>query len=93
MWRIILLAVLGLVLGSRARSERGVVTLALFFGLLYGGIELMVIATVEGWPSPGRAIIVVGLGLVLAAPVYAIGELWRRTRTRARGWLRHLKRR
>jgi hypothetical protein len=93
MWRIILLAGLGLVLGSRARSERGVVIVSLLFGLLYGGIELMVIASVEGWPPPGQAIIVLGLGLVLAAPVYAIAELWRRTRTRARGWLRHLKRR
>jgi hypothetical protein len=91
MWRIILLTALGLLLGSRAQSERGVVTLSLLIGLLYGGVELMVIASVEGWPSPGRAMLLIGLGLVLAAPIYAIAELWRRTRVRAIDWLRQWK--
>jgi hypothetical protein len=91
MWRVLLLFALGLTIGSRARSERGAVVMALLFGLLYGGIEVMVTATALGWPSPWRVLWLLGLGLVLAAPVYAIAELWRRARTRARSWLQRLR--
>ena len=88
MWRIALLAALGVVLGSRARSERGVVLVAMIFGLVYGGAAVISGATVRGWPSLERVLFQIGLGLVMAAPVYAIGEIWRRTRVRATAWLR-----
>jgi hypothetical protein len=92
MWRFILLAALGLIIGSRTRSERGAVVWSALFGLLYGAVEVMVIVTVEGWPSPARVLFLLGLGLVLAAPVYAIAELWRRTQIQAQVWLRRLRR-
>jgi hypothetical protein len=84
---MVFLGSLGLVIGSIARSERGVVALSFLFGLLYGGVEVLVIATALGWPSPARALVLLGLGLVLALPVYAIAEIWRRTHTRLRTWL------
>jgi hypothetical protein len=93
MWRFVLLATLGLIIGSKARSERMVVMLSLLFGLLYGGGEVLVAVTFASRPSPGRTLLLLGLGLVLAAPVYATAELWRRTRVRVKGWLRRLKRR
>jgi predicted membrane protein len=93
MWRFILLAALGLTIGSRARSERQVVLLSLLFGLLYGGAGLLVTAMAAGSPSVRGTLLPLGLGLVLAAPVYAIAELWRRARARTKGWLRRLKRR
>ena len=92
MWRIIILGALGLLIGSRARSERGVVFTSFLFGILYGGLELVSTAMVVGSPSLSRALVQLGLGLVMAAPVYAIAEIWRRSRTRARVWLRRLLR-
>jgi hypothetical protein len=92
MWRIILLGALGLVIGSRARSERVVVIVSVLFGVLYGALEVASTAVVVDSLSPGRALALLGLGLVMAAPVYAIAEIWRRSRTRARGWLRRLLR-
>lgn len=93
MWRFILLATLGLVIGSKARSERGVIVLSVLLGLVYGGVEVIVTTLTGAGPSLERALFLLGLGLVLAAPVYAIAELWRRARTRAKGWLRRLRRR
>lgn len=90
MWRIVLLGVLGLIIGSRAQSERGVVLTSLFLGLVFGGLEVMNRALLQSPPSPGGTFLLLGLGLVMAAPVYAVGELWRRARTRALGWLRRL---
>jgi hypothetical protein len=90
MWRIILLGALGVVIGFRARSERGVVLLSLLFGLMFGGVEVLSNAALAGSMSSGRALFLLGLGLVLAMPVYAIAEIWRRTRTRAIDWLRRL---
>jgi hypothetical protein len=90
MWRFILLAALGVIIGSRVRSERGAVVWSALFGLLYGAVEVMVIVTVGGWPSPGRVLFLLGLGLILSAPVYAIAELWRRAQVRAWAWLRRL---
>ena len=92
MWRIIILGALGIIIGSRARSERGVVFASFLFGVLYGGLELASTAMVVGSPSLGRALVQLGLGLVMAAPVYAIAEISRRSRTRARVWLRRLLR-
>ncbi len=92
MWRIVLLGALGVVIGSRARSERGVVLFSLLFGLMFGGVEVLSTAALAGSMSPGRALSLIGLGLVLAMPVYAIAEIWRRTRTRAIDWLRRLMR-
>ena len=92
MWRIIILGALGLLIGSRARSERGVVFTSFLFGILYGGLELVSTAMVVGSPSLSRALVQLGLGLVMAAPVYAIAEIWRRSRTRAKVWLRRLLR-
>jgi len=91
MWRFVFLAVLGFTIGSVARSERGVVLLSFLFGLLYGGVELMTITMAIDKPSPERALVIVGLGLVMGLPVYAIGEIWRRTHTRIREWLRRLR--
>jgi hypothetical protein len=90
MWRFIFLAALGLVIGSRARSERRVVTMSLLFGLVYGGIEAVSTAMLVGSPSLRRALFLLLLGLVMAAPVYAVAEIWRRTRVRAWNWLRRL---
>jgi hypothetical protein len=92
MWRVILLGVLGFVIGSRARSERAVVFASALFGVLYGGLEVASTAVVMDSLSPGRALVLLGLGLVMAAPVYAVAEIWRRSRTRARLWLRRLLR-
>jgi hypothetical protein len=92
MWRIIIFGALGIVIGTRARSERGVALMSLFFGLLYGAAALVSSAAINGPPSAGRALYFLGLGLVLAAPVYAIGEIWRRSRARALSWLRRLLR-
>jgi hypothetical protein len=88
MWRMVFLGSLGLVIGSIARSERGVVAWSFMFGLLYGGVEVLVLAVAQGWPSLARALVLLGLGLVLALPVYAIAEMWRRMHTRLRAWLR-----
>lgn len=88
MWRIVLLGALGVIVGSRARSERGVLLVSLLFGLVYGGSAVISTAMVQEWPSLSRVLFQLGLGLVMAAPVYAIGEIWRRTRTRAVAWLR-----
>ncbi len=90
MWRFLTLAVLGLFIGTSARSERGVLFVSLFVGLLFGGAEVINTAIVSGAPSAGRMVLSLVLGLVLAAPVYAIAEIWRRTRTRAVAWLRRL---
>ncbi len=87
MWRMVFLSLLGLIIGSKARSERGVVALSFLFGLLYGGVEVLVVAVALGWPSPARALVLLGMGLVLALPVYAIAEIWRKTHTRIRAWL------
>jgi hypothetical protein len=93
MWRFIALAALGIVLGSKARSERTLLVSALIFGLLYGGTEVLATAAVVGPLSPGRVLLLLGLGLVMAAPVYATAEIWRRTRMGIRAWLhRTLKR-
>lgn len=92
MWHFVALVALGLVIGSKARSERGVVLMSLLFGLLYGGLEVASATMTVGSPSPGRALFLLAFGVVMAAPVYAVAELWRRARTRARGWLRRLKR-
>jgi hypothetical protein len=88
MWRFVALAALGLLIGSRARSERGVVVVSLFFGLVYGGAAVASTAMIAGPPSTGRIVLSLVLGLVLAAPVYAIAELWRRTRHRTVAWLK-----
>lgn len=88
MWRIIILGALGIAIGTRARSERGVALLSLFFGLLYGGAAVVTAAAIVGPPSLGRTLYFILLGLVLAAPVYAIGEIWRRSHARALSWLR-----
>jgi hypothetical protein len=88
MWRFIALAALGIVLGSKARSERALVVSALVFGLLYGAMEVLTTAAVTGPLSTGRVLFLLGLGLVMAAPVYATAEIWRRTRVRVRAWLR-----
>jgi hypothetical protein len=90
MWRIVLLGALGLIVGSRARSERGVLLVSLLFGLVYGGSAVISTAMTQEWPSLSRVLFQLGLGLVMAAPVYAIGEIWRRTRVRAVAWLRQL---
>jgi hypothetical protein len=90
MWRFLLLGALGIVIGTRARSERRVILLSLLFGLLYGGLEVVSLATVTGPLSPGRVLFIFFLGLVMAAPVYAIAEIWRRTRTRVVNWLRRM---
>ena len=87
MWRFVMLAALGLVIGAKARSERAVVLYSLFFGLVYGGLEVLSAAMGSGRLSPGRGLFLLGLGLVIAAPVYAVGELWRRTRSRVLRWL------
>ena len=80
-------------LGSRARSERWMVLMALLFGLAYGAVEVLTVAAVAGPLSPWRTVFLLGLGVVMAAPVYAIGEIWRRARIRALDWLRRWKRR
>lgn len=90
MWRIFLLGTLGVVIGSRARSERGVVLMSLLFGLVFGGVEIISSAALGDSMSPARALFLFGLGLVMAMPVYAIAEIWRRTRTRTIDWLRRL---
>jgi hypothetical protein len=88
MWRFVFLAALGLVVGTRARSERGAVFMSLFFGLLYGGIEALGTAAITDSVSSGRLLVIFGLGLVMALPVYAVAEIWRRSRNRAMVWLR-----
>ncbi len=93
MWRFVFLAALGIVIGSKTRTERGVVVYALLFGLLYGGVEVLASATMTGQPSAARILVLLGLGVVMAAPVYAVAELWRRGRTRLREWLRRRVRR
>ena len=88
MWRIVLLGALGIVIGSKARSERGVVIMSLLFGLLYGGGAVISAAAIQDPPSLGHALFLLSMGLVMAAPVYAIAEIWRRTRIQAIAWLR-----
>jgi len=90
MWRILFLGVLGLIIGTKARSERRVVLMSLLFGFLYGGIEVISTATLTDSLSTERALILLGLGIVMALPVYAVAEIWRRTRTQAVAWLRRL---
>ena len=90
MWRFVAMAVLGLFIGTSARSERGVLIVSLFVGLLFGGAAVINTTIVAEAPSTGRLVLSLVLGLVLAAPVYAIAEIWRRTRTRAVAWLRRL---
>lgn len=90
MWRLVTLMVLGLFIGSGARSERGVVFASLFVGLLFGGAAVINTTIVSEAPSTGRLVLSLVLGFVLAAPVYAIAEIWRRTRTRVVAWLRRL---
>ena len=90
MWRFVALAALGLFIGTTSRSERGVVLLSLFVGLMFGGAAIINTAIVSDAPSMGRLLLSLVLGFVLAAPVYAIAELWRRTRNRAVAWLRRL---
>jgi hypothetical protein len=92
MWRFLILATLGIVIGFRARSERGVLLMSLLFGLAYGAAEVVVNAMAVGRPSLGGLLFTLALGVVLAAPVYAIGEIWRRTQTRVMGLLRRLLR-
>ncbi len=92
MWRIIALGALGVFIGTRARSERAVVLMSLLVGLLYGGAAVVSTTVVVGSPSPGRVLLSLVLGLVLAVPIYAIAEIWRRTRARAIGWLRRFLR-
>ena len=90
MWRIIIFAALGILIGHRARSERGVALMSLLFGLLYGGGAVISAAAIQDTPSLGRALFLLGMGLVMAAPVYATAEIWRRTRIQAMAWLRRL---
>jgi hypothetical protein len=90
MWRFLFLLILGVVIGSRALTERKVVIWSLLLGLLYGGVEVLVIAATTGWPSLARTILLVGLSVTLALPVYAIAELWRRFDIRASVWLRRV---
>lgn len=85
MWRFLFLAALGVIIGSRARTERGIIAWAVFLGLLYGGLELGMVA---GPLSKSRVVMTLVLGLVMAAPVYAVAELWRRARLRVWAWLR-----
>ena len=92
MWRFVTLAALGLFIGTTTRSERGVVLLSLFVGLLFGGAAVINASIVSEAPSTGRVLLSLVLGLVLAAPVYAVAEIWRRTRTRVVAWLRRLMR-
>jgi drug/metabolite transporter (DMT)-like permease len=92
MWRIVFLGALGIMLGSRARSERWTVLMALLFGLVYGAAEVLTVTAVTGPLPLWRTLFLLGLGLVMAAPVYAIGEIWRRTRIRAMDWLRRWRR-
>jgi len=90
MWRIIILGALGIIIGTRARSERGAITMSLLFGLLYGGAAAVNAALVTTAPSPARVVFLLFLGLVIAAPVYAIAEIWRRLRIRLTDWLLRL---
>jgi hypothetical protein len=90
MWRILILVALGIVIGSRARSEGRIVLICALFGLLYGAAEVVGTTAIAGPPSLGRTLLLLGLGLVFATPVYAIAEIWRRTHTRALAWLRRL---
>ena len=92
MWRFVALALLGVFIGTRARSERAVVVLSLLTGVMYGAAAAVSTAAIVGPPSPGRVLFYLLMGLVLAAPVYAVAEIWRRTRTRSAGWLRRLLR-
>jgi hypothetical protein len=85
-------AAFGIFIGTRARSERGVALMSLLFGLLYGAAGLVSSSAISGPPSLGRALYFIGLGLVLAAPIYAVGEIWRRTHIRALAWLRRFLR-
>jgi hypothetical protein len=93
MWRFVALAALGIVIGTKARSERQVLVIALLFGLFYGAAEAITLATVAGPVAPGRTLLLLLLGIVMAAPVYATAEIWRRLRSRARVWLARLLKR
>lgn len=93
MWRFLFLLILGIVIGSRAPTERKVIVWSLLLGLLYGGVEVLVITTTTGWPSLERTLLMVGLSMTLVLPVYAIAELWRRFDVRASLWLRRMIRR
>ena len=90
MWRIITLGALGIVIGTRTRSERGAIVMSLLFGLLYGGAAVVNAALVATALSPARVAFLLLLGLVMAAPVYAIAEIWRRLRIRLMDWLPRL---
>ena len=90
MWRFLILVALGLVIGTRARSERGVLLISLFFGVVYGGAAVASAALATGSLSLGRALHLLLLGVVMAAPIYAIAEIWRRARTQVINRLRRL---
>jgi hypothetical protein len=90
MWRFLILAALGLVIGTRARSERGVLLVSLFFGVVYGGAAAVSAALATGSLSQERALYLMILGVVMAAPVYAVAEIWRRARTQVISRLRRL---
>ena len=92
MWRILIFGALGILIGTRARSERRVALMSLLFGLLYGGAALVSTSAIVGPPSLGRALYYIGLGLVLAAPIYAVGEIWRRSHSHVTTWLRRFLR-
>ena len=79
---LIILGALGIIIGTRARSERGTIAMALLFGLLYGAAAIANAVLVATTPSPARVAFLLLLGLVMAAPVYAVAEIWRRLRVR-----------
>ena len=91
MWRFVFLAALGIIIGSRVRSERGAVVYSLLFGLVDGGVEVLALITTSSRPSVERTLVLLGLGLVMAAPVYAVAELWRRAQTRILRWLKRVR--
>ena len=93
MWRALPFLALGLVLGSKVHSERSIVIWSVLFGLLYGAVEVIVTATTQNHMSWARALMLLGLGLVLAAPIYATAELWRRALVCIKEWIQNLMQR
>jgi uncharacterized membrane protein YhaH (DUF805 family) len=93
MWRAFPFLALGLVLGSKVRSERSTVVWSMLFGLLYGAVKVLVTATTQNHISSARALMLLGLGLVLAAPIYATAELWRRALVCIKKWIQSLMQR
>ena len=90
MWRFIILGALGIVIGTRARSERGALVMSMLFGLLYAVAAIINAALATEAPSLARMAFLLLLGLVMGAPVYAIAEIWRRLRVRLRERLARL---